>query len=262
MNTAGFRLDQYIMHHIMDSNVWHLPFLPPVHLPGFLTIQRMILILGAVCVVIVFCGLYRKGDRVPKGLTNLLEVFILHIRNDLSIEFLGQEDGLRLAPLFLTFFFFILFMNMLGLIPIFPTTATANVSVTGALAFVTFVLMTIGGMAKHGFLQYMKIFVLPGVPAPLLILLTPLEILSVFIRAFALMILLFANMLAGHMMILALIGIVTVIGVGWFKLFVAVPAVVIATAISGLELFVAFLQAYIFILLTAVFVGQMYHPEH
>ena len=251
-----FQLDQYIMHHIMDSNLWHLPFLPPVHLPGFLTIQRLILLLGAALVLLVFCVLYRKNDRVPTGLTNLFEAFILHIRNDLAIEFLGEEDGRRLTPLFLTFFFFILFLNMLGLIPIFPTTATASVSVTGALAFLTFVLMTAGGMAKHGVIKYMKIFVLPGVPVPLLILLTPLEILSVFIKSFALMIRLFANMFAGHIVILSILGLVVMLGYG------ALPAVFMAIFVSLLETFVAFLQAYIFTFLSAIFIGQIYHPQH
>jgi len=251
-----FHLDQYIMHHITDSNQWHLPFLPVIHLPGFLTIQKLILLLAAALVIIVFCGLYRKNDRVPRGFTNLLEVFILHIRNDLAVEFLGEEDGKRLTPLFLTLFFFILAMNFLGLIPIFPTTATANVSVTGALAFVTFVLMTVGGIVRHGILNYMKIFVLPGVPTPLLILLTPLEMLSVLIRSFALMIRLFANMFAGHIIILSILGLVIMLGY-W-----ALPAVAMAVGISMLEVFIAFLQAYIFVFLSVIFIGQIYHPSH
>lgn len=254
--TETFHLDQYIMHHITDSNQWHLPFSPVVTLPGFLTIQRLVLLLAAGLMLVVFCGLYRKKDRVPTGLTNLFEVFILHIRNDLAIEFLGEEDGKRLTPLFLTLFFFILFMNFLGLIPIFPTTSTANVSVTGALAFVTFVLMTVGGIVRHGILNYMKIFVLPGVPAPLLILLTPLEMLSVLIKSFALMIRLFANMFAGHIVILSILGLIVVLG--W----VALPAIPMAVGISMLEVFVAFLQAYIFVFLSVIFIGQIYHPSH
>jgi len=255
--TEAFRLDQYIMHHIADSNLWHLPFLPAITLPGFLTIQRVVMLLAAALVVVVFCCLYRKNDRVPRGLTNLLEVFILHIRNDLAIEFLGEEDGKRLAPLFLTLFFFILFMNCLGLIPIFPTTATANVSVTGALAFFTFTLMTVGGIVRHGMLNYMKIFVLPGVPTPLLILLTPLEMLSVLIKSFALMIRLFANMFAGHIVILSVLGLVIMLGY-----LTALPAVIMAVGISMLEVFVAFLQAYIFVFLSVIFIGQIYHPSH
>ncbi len=255
-SSEPFALDKYIMHHITDSNIWQLPFLPPIHLPGFLTIQKLILILGAVICVVVFCFLYRKKDRVPHGLTNLLEGFILHIRNDLAIEFLGEEDGKRLTPIFLTFFFFILFLNILGLIPIFPTTATASISVTGALAFVTFVLMTGGGLVKHGPIKYMRLFVLPGVPAPLLILLTPLEVMSVFIKSFALTVRLFANMFAGHIVILSILGLVVVLGVA------ALPAVLMAIFVYLLEVLVAFLQAYIFTFLSAIFIGQVYHPSH
>ncbi len=251
-----FKLDQFIMHHIMDSNQWHLPF-GVVQLPGFLTIQKLILLLGAALLLFVFCVLYRKRDRVPTGLTNCMEVFIVHIRNDLAIEFLGEKDGKRLTPLFLTFFFFILILNFLGLIPIFPTTATANVNVTGALAFLTFTLMTAGGMLKHGPLHYIKLFVLPGVPAPLLILLTPLEILSVFIKSFALMIRLFANMFAGHIVILSILGLTVVLGK-----FVVLPAILMAVFVSLLEVFVAFLQAYIFTFLSVIFIGQIYHPQH
>ena len=253
----AFRLDLYIMHHVIDSNVWHIPFLPVIHLPGFLTIQKVVMLLAAFLLVLVFCVLYDKKQRVPKGMTNFFEVFILHIRNDLAIEFLGEEDGRRMTPMLLTLFFFILFINLLGMIPIFPTTATANTSVTGALAFLIFIMMTIGGMFKHGFLHYMKLFVLPGVPTPMLIFLTPLEVLSVFIKAFALMIRLFANMFAGHIVILSILGLVVTIS--WF---VAIPAVPMAVMISMLELFVAFLQAYIFTFLSAIFIGQIYHPSH
>ena len=109
---------------------------------------------------------------------------------------------------------------------------------------------------KHGILNYMKMFVLPGVPAPLLILLTPLEVLSVFIRAFALMIRLFANMFAGHIVILSILGLLIMLG--W----VALPAIAMAIFVSMLEVFVAFLQAYIFTFLSAIFIGQIYHPSH
>ncbi len=253
----AFHLDQFIIHHITDSNQWHLPFGPVVHLPGFLTIQKMVLLIAAFLMLLVFCVLYRKNDRVPTGLTNFFEVFILHIRNDLAIEFLGEEDGNRLTPLFLTFFFLILFVNFLGLIPIFPTTATANVYMTGALAFVTFIFMTVCGIAKHGIVNYMKMFVLPGVPGPMLLFLTPLEVLSVFIRAFALMIRLFANMFAGHIVILSILGLV--VAISWW---VVVPALGMGIFVSLLEVLVSFLQAYIFTFLSAIFIGQIYHPQH
>jgi F-type H+-transporting ATPase subunit a len=165
------------------------------------------------------------------------------------------RDTRKMTPLFCTFFFFILTLNLMGIIPIFAT-ATANVNVTAALAMITFCFMFFGAIYRNGFKGFIKSFMPSGIPWPILILLTPLEFLGVFIRTFALTVRLFANMLAGHMVILALLGLVGVLG------FVALPTVLLAIFISLLEIFVAFLQAYIFTLLSSIFIGQAYHPEH
>ena len=160
-----------------------------------------------------------------------------------------------MTPLFCTFFFFILGMNLMGMIPLFAT-ATANVNVTFGLAFVTLCFMVFGAIYKNGFVGFLKAFIPSGVPAPILILLFPIEFLGLFIKAFALTIRLFANMLAGHIVILSLLGLVILMGLG------ALPAVALAVFIDLLEVLVVFLQAYIFTLLSAMFIGQMYHPEH
>jgi F-type H+-transporting ATPase subunit a len=258
----SFRLDTYILHHVLDSHTWHpLPFLPAIRLPSFISLHTMMMLLAALLLLVVFCFVYRKDQRVPTGLTGVLEAFVVFIRDQIAIPSMGERDGIRYTPMFCTLFFFILFMNLLGLIPIFAS-ATANVNITGPLAFITFFLMTINTMRRNGIKGFVKAITPGGLKGPVLWFVVFMEFVSIFIKSFALMIRLFANMLAGHMMILALLGIVTVLGVGWWKLAVAVPAVGIAVAISGLELFVAFLQAYIFILLSAVFIGQMYHPEH
>ena len=253
-----FALDQFVIHHITDSNQWHLPFFGVLQLPGFLTIQKLMVLIGAALMLIVFCGLYRKNDRVPKGLTNFLEVIILHIRNDLLFEFIGEEDGRRLVPFFCTLFFFILFLNFLGLIPIFPTTPTANVFMTGALAFLILVFLTVGGIAKHGLLKYFTMFAPAGVPKPILIFIMPLEIIStIVIKPGALMIRLFANMFAGHIIILSILGLLIVFG--WLA---ALPAILGALFVYLLEILVATLQAYIFTFLSIVFIGQIYRPQH
>ena len=250
-----FQLDQYILHHVMDSHEWHLPFLPPIELPHFLSLHGLMVILCALFLLILFCGFYRKKDRVPTGITNLLEAFVQFIRDEIAVPSLGEHEGERLTPLLCTFFFFILVLNLMGQIPIFSV-ATANISVTAPLALVTFYLMTVGAIRKNGIGGFIKAFVPSGVPALVLILIIPLEILGVFIKTFALMVRLFANMLAGHMVILSLLGLIVLFGV-W-----ALPAIVLAVGISLLEILVVFLQAYIFVLLSAVFIGQMYHPEH
>jgi F-type H+-transporting ATPase subunit a len=143
----------------------------------------------------------------------------------------------------------------MGMIPIFST-ATANMGVTAPLALIIFYLMVVGTIQKNGFMGFVKSFIPSGVPVPVLFLLVPLEILGLFIKTFALMVRLFANMLAGHMVILCLLGLIVLFG-AW-----ALPALILAVGISLLEILVVFLQAYIFVLLSAVFIGQMYHPEH
>jgi len=250
-----FQLDQYILHHVMDSHEWHLPFMPVIHLPSFLSLHALMVIICAVMLLVLFCVIYRKNDRVPTGVTNLLETFVQFIRDEIAVPSLGEEDGVKLTPLFCTFFFFILGLNLLGQIPVFAT-ATANIGVTAPLALIVFALMTGGAIRKNGLMGFVKAFVPSGVPWPVLLLIIPLEILGVFIKTFALMVRLFANMLAGHMVIFALLGLVVLFGV-W-----ALPAVILAVGISLLEVLVVFLQAYIFVLLSAVFIGQMYHPEH
>ena len=160
-----------------------------------------------------------------------------------------------MLPVFLTFFFFILTMNLMGMIPLFST-ATANFSVTTALCGLTFLFIVGGGIVKSGVGGFFKAFVPHGVPWPVLVLITPLEMLGVVIKCFALTIRLFANMLAGHIVIMALCSLVVSMGL------VALPAIAIAGCIGLLELFVAFLQAYIFTLLSAMFIGMVWHPDH
>lgn len=250
----AFDLNNYIMHHVLNSNEWHLPFLPPIPLP-IITLHGLMVIIWSVVMLFLFGVVYKKNARVPTGITNALEAIIIFIRDEISIAFLGQEDGRRMAPLFCTFFFFILGLNLMGLIPIFST-ATSNINVTGALALVTFVFMVFGAIYKNGLVGFFKAFVPPGVPKPILILLVPIELVGVFIKTGALMVRLFANMLAGHIVILAMLGLVVMLGLA------ALPAVVLAIMVYMLEVLVVFLQAFVFTLLSAIFIGQMYHPQH
>jgi len=250
-----FDLEHYIMSHILVSHEWHLPFLPPIHLPSFLTLHGLMLLVCAVILCVFFLVLYQKKAKVPTGLTNALEALVLFIRNEIAIPSLGEEDGVKMTPFLCTLFFFILVLNLLGTIPIFVT-ATANINVTGALAFVTFCVMIFGSIKKNGLHGFFKAFVPSGVPFPILIFLVPLEFLGLFIRSFALMIRLFANMFAGHITVLALLGLVIVLG------YIALPAVALAVCISIFEIGIAFLQAYIFVLLSAIFIGLMHNPHH
>lgn len=252
---SEFNLSEFVIHHIQNSNEWHLPFLPAIKLPAFLTLHGLMLIICAALLVVLFGVLYKKSYRAPHGLTNALEAVVVFIRDEICVACLGKEDGIKMTPLFCTFFFFILGLNLMGLIPVFST-ATANVNVTAALALITLGFMTFGAIYKNGVKGFIGAFVPHGIPAPVLVLLIPLEFLGMFIKTFALTIRLFANMLAGHIAIFCLLGLIALLGAA------ALPTIILAIFIYLLEIFVAFLQAYIFTLLSAMFIGQMYHPAH
>ena len=250
----GAALTEYVLGHVANSYEWHLPFGVHINLPPWLSLHALMLVIVSTALVALFSMLYRR-DRVPSGLTNLLETLIVFVRDDICIPNLGKEDGRRLAPLILTFFFFILGLNLIGLIPIFAT-ATGNVNVTGALALITLSMMIFGAILKNGIGGFIGTFIPHGVPLPVLVILTPIEFIGIFIKAFALMIRLFANLLAGHIALFCIIGLLYVVGIA------ALPALGMAVGIYCLEIFVAFLQAYVFSLLSAMFIGMMLHPEH
>lgn len=266
---ANQSLQEYIMEHIQDGKYWSpLPFhLADVHLEGITelnlgplsftnSLHALMLVLGALFMFLIFGVLYKKNpNQAPKGLTNLLESLVMFVRNDICINYLGEQDGKKLAPIFMNFFFFILFLNIMGLIPLF-TTATANINVTVGFALITFSLMFILGIVRNGPLGFVKLFAPSGVPVPVLIILFPIEVVGFFIKPVALSIRLFANMFAGHLVIFSIIGLVITFGLA------GLPSLFLALFIYVLEILVAFLQAYIFTMLSAMFVGEVLHPHH
>jgi F-type H+-transporting ATPase subunit a len=167
------------------------------------------------------------------------------------------EEGKPYLPYLLTVFFFILFCNLLGLVP-FGATATGNVSVTAALALMAFIMIQAGGIRKYGLKHHLQNIVPPGIPAWLLPIMIPVEIMGQFTKPFALCIRLFANMIAGHIVILAFLSMIFILQ----SLFVSPVSVFFALFISLLEVFIAFLQAYIFTILTSLFIGMSIHPQH
>jgi F-type H+-transporting ATPase subunit a len=188
--------------------------------------------------------------------------FASWIRDEMVVPVMGKQVGSRLLPLFLSIFFFILFMNVLGLVP-GAATPTASIFVTGALALITFVAMIVGGMVVQGPIAFWKHLV-PHVPAALWPLMFAVEIVGLFVKPIALMIRLFANMTGGHLAVLSLMGLIFFFGsmspvVGWASSPVAVG---LAVFIMIIESFVALLQAYIFTTLSIIFVQASIHPEH
>lgn len=208
----------------------------------------------------------RKG-LAPTGFQNALELIILFVRDDIAKTAIGEKHYMRFVPFLLTIFFFIFLNNFLGLIPIFPGGAnvTGNIAVTFTLAFIVLVLTLFIGN-KH---YWAHILWMPGVPAWVKIfLLTPIEIIGVFQRPFILMIRLFANITAGHIVILSFICLIFVFGSGSDAGGWGFSPVSMAFAIFmfSMELLVAFLQAYVFTLLTSMYIGscveEPHHAEH
>lgn len=197
---------------------------------------------------------------VPRGsAANLFEMLVLFVRDELAIKNIGKEEGPRYTPYLLTAFFFILFMNLLGLFP-WMATATGNIAVTCGLALCTFVLTQVAGIRAAGFGGYLA-HLTGGVAPWLWPIMIPVEILGLFTKPFALTIRLFANMLAGHIVIFFLLGLIFMLG----HPAVALVSVPFALGIYLLELFVAFVQAYVFTMLSALFIGMgvaMGHHAH
>ncbi len=273
-----------IPHHIANSHevetpfgVWHLPRWEPIHLGG-LTIDMsptkhlVYMLLAAVLVTLVFT-LSAPTNHPPHAppppttpIAGAMEATALYIRQEVILPNVGHH-GEGYAPYLLTLFFFILAMNLLGLLP-WGATATGNIAVTAALAVVAFLVIEVTGMMALGPVGYAKtIFYLPsGLPGGiggsilkvvLLAVMTPIELIGKLAKPFALAVRLFANMTSGHVLVLALIGL-TFLFQSWA---VGIGASILATGVMLLEVFVAFLQAFVFTLLTAVFIGLM-RAEH
>ncbi len=202
----------------------------------------------------------RAAGKAPKGGANAIEAMVLYIRNEVILPNVGHH-GEGFVPYLLTAFFFILTLNLLGLIP-YGSTATGNISVTATLAIMTFITVEIAGIRANGLGYLNTIFYwnneLPMAMRPMMFLImTPVEIIGKLTKPFALAIRLFANMTAGHIVVLALMGLISTFG----NLISGAP-LIMAVLIMVLELFVAFLQAFIFTLLSSVFIGQIREAHH
>ncbi len=273
-----------IVHHLGDSHeletpfgVLHLPQWEPIHIGGLAidlspTKHLVYMLLAAIIVGLVFLLSARSVARAQaqgrpaKGFAGSMEALALYIRQEVVLPNVGHH-GEGYAPYLLTLFFFILAMNLLGLLP-WGATATGNIAVTAALAVMAFLVIEVTGMRTLGPKGYLKtIFYLPpGLPGGpggaflkvvLLAVMTPIELIGKLAKPFALAVRLFANMTSGHVLVLALIGLTFL-----FQSYaVGLGASVLATGVMLLELFVAFLQAFVFTLLTSVFIGLM-RAEH
>jgi F-type H+-transporting ATPase subunit a len=259
----------HLFHHLQDEVVFPLPVVQLGTFPLDISITKLVLMIWLACAIniVVFVTLARKSaGLVPAGrFQNLFESLVIFVKKDMVEEIMGHHLGAKYTPYFLTIFFFILVMNLLGLVP-FLHTATGNIAVTASLAVLTFLLMQIAGIREQGLGHYLKSIVPPGIPLWLYPIMIPVEVLGQFTKPFALTIRLFANMTAGHVVILSLFGIIftfkALLGPILTLGIVAPVMVGFVLFVDALELLVAFLQAYIFTFLSILFVNACAHPEH
>ena len=294
----GFNAGEVIIEHVANSGIDH----PLIHLPTVfgvdLSVTKHVLMLWLVAVglfvaITWLVRRYLRQDRlIPEGPMGVLELAVEWVRDAIVLPNVGAKWVMVWTPMVLTLFLFILLANLAGIIPLFDVlalvnhsmvhaseeafftrllhggvTATGNFNVTAALATVTFFAVIIAGSRAHGFVKHWKNLVPSGLPWPIYIILIPIEIMGMFVRPFALTMRLAANMTGGHIAILAILSFVFIfaelfgratvgIGVG------AVLSVPLAVGISALELIVILVQAYVFTLLTAVFIGMAIHAHH
>lgn len=245
----------WVFNHALDGPAWA---------GAPITRMHVMIALTAVVVTLMALAIKRSLSRdpmVPRGfMRNSLESLVVFIRDEFVRPTMGAHHGDRFVPFFCTVFLFILLMNLLGMvaIPQVGATATSNLNVTLALATIVLVTSTVSGFAFHGPGGFLKLFVPSGLPVALVPLLFVLELVGYFIKHAVLSIRLLANMLAGHLVIGAFLGLIFV-----FKSYAISPvSILMALFISCLELLVAFLQAYVFTLLASLFIGGMVHPDH
>ena len=210
----------------------------------FLSIVLLLLIFG------VSARNYNKSDKgIPKGIAKFTEPLIVYIRDEVAIPNIGEKHHQKYMPYLLTLFFFIWINNVIGLIPVFPFSSnlSGNIAFTGVLAGITFIITTFGGTKDY----WKHIFWMPGVPVPMKLFLAPIEFMGIFVKPISLMIRLFANISAGHIIVLSLISLIFIAESVW----IAPASLFFSVFISVIEILVVAIQAYIFTLLSALYIG-------
>ena len=270
-----------ILHHVGNPNSFWItetllyPFSKPI---------IMLFIAATITIIMAILGTRKYRENInakPKGLSQIYEILMEFINNDIVVPNIGKNYAKTWAPLAMTFFVFILTCNLLGLIPFFEkltveghgggSTVTGNFGVTLGLAIITFFAIIIAGMQKHGFFGYWKSMIPGNVPKPVLLILIPIEIMGMFVRPFALTMRLGANMTAGHIGMIAIFALPIILSNGVTGIenvnpimgsVAAIVAVLLNVGIYFLEFIVCLVQAYVFTLLSSVFIGMAIHADH
>jgi len=247
-------LTEIFKHHILDHTY------TAINIAGFtLPITKHLIMMWIAGLLLIFA--------IPILIKNsyfrsAIEAVVIFVRDEIVVSNMGEKHA-KYTGYFCSLFFFILVCNLIGIVP-FGATATGNISVTGALALSTFLFINFAGIKEHGLVGHVKSIAPQGIPWWLYPILFPIELLSYVTKTFALCIRLFANMIAGHFVLLSLIGMIFIFAKVSIvaDLVVTVPfQIVMSVFIYLLEIFVAFLQAYIFTVLTAIFTGAVLNPH-
>jgi len=241
----------------MENPLHHFELHPLIHLSlmGFdVSINKAVIAMwvGLLAVFGLFMLVVKSGVRLIPGKLQITAEIALGFIRDMVEEFIGKEEAHKYFPFIATLFFFILACNLIGMIP-GSYTITSQLVVTGVFAISVFILTLFIGFVKHGF-HFLSILVPPGVPKIMIPLMIPIEIISMIARPVSLSVRLFANMTAGHTILYVLFGLAmsTPLMIGWLPFGFTV-------AINGLEIAIAFIQAYIFTILTCVYIGDVIH---
>jgi F-type H+-transporting ATPase subunit a len=241
----------------------HLIVWPDIVFEGAFGINKTVIIyfLGVILTATFFFVAGRNAQLVPSGVQNVAESSVDFIRESVILQTIGP-DGMKFATFLTTMFFFIFFTNIFSIFPVFQFPANARSAVPIVLALTVWVIYNYVGISKQGFGKYVKgVAVPPGVPKALLVLVTPIEIISTFVvRPFSLFVRLFANMLAGHLILVTF----AILTSALFKATIVGAALPfpLLVGLTGFEILVCALQAFIFTILTAVYIGGALHPEH
>ncbi len=269
--TPAEEMLEILSHKVSNSSHIHEYPFPSLHLPEDWVVNiagtsinmspsrhvvYMWLALVVTLLLVVMAARQNARRVVPRGYGNAIESVVVFIRDEVAVPFLGH-DARRFLPLLLTFFFFIGSMNLIGLLP-FGATATGNINITAGLALITLFIMITSGMRANGVIKYLVGLVPHGIPWPLYIIMVPIELMGLITKPFALAIRLFANMLSGGLVIGAFYALIF----GMDTLFVAPLSLIFLIFMSILKIFVCFLQAYIFTMLSTFFIGMSVHQEH
>jgi F-type H+-transporting ATPase subunit a len=240
-----------LFHHIKNSHELEIfPYLPPIHLPFGFTVHDFMLLLASIVILALFIPAFRKPSRKVRGIAVLLEAVVLFVRDDIVYPVMGKNRGEVWLPFFTTLFLFIVTINYIGLIPAFKT-ATGNINVTGALAAIILLLIFTAGFKSLGIGGFFANMFPAGTPKFIGVFIVGIETLGFIIKSAVLSIRLFANMFAGHMVILSLIALMFII-----TPYFAVVSVPFAIFAYTLELLIAVIQAFVFTLLSCVFINM------